>query len=52
MGPLPGIINDNEYIIVVGDYFTKWTEAYALKDYTVQNVAEVLIDFFMRNITG
>ena len=47
MGPLPKTINDNEYIMVVGDYFTKWTEAYALKDNTAQTVTEVLIEHFI-----
>ena len=47
MGPLPKTVNDNEYIMVVGDYFTKWTEAYALKDHTAQTVAEVLIEHFI-----
>ena len=43
MGPIPKIIH--EYIMVVGDYFTKWKEAYALKDHTTQTVADVLIKF-------
>lgn len=32
----------NEYIMVIGDYFTKWKEAFALQDHTAQTVAGVL----------
>ena len=47
MGPFPKTVNENEYIMVVGDYFTKWTKAYALKDHTAQTAAEVLIEHFI-----
>ena len=30
MGPLPVTKANNKYIVVVADYFTKWTEAFAL----------------------
>ena len=52
MGPLPKTVNDNEYIMVVGDYFTKWTEAYALKDHTAQTLADVLIEHFICRFRG
>ncbi len=35
--------NGNTYIMVVGDYFSKWTEAYAIPDHTAQTVADKLI---------
>ena len=40
----PGTITDNgnRYIMVVNDYFTKWSEAYAIKDHTAYTVADVL----------
>ena len=31
-GPFPETENWNRYILVVGDYFSKWTEAYAIPD--------------------
>ncbi|VDI82528.1 Hypothetical predicted protein [Mytilus galloprovincialis] len=43
MGPLPQTDNDNEYIMVIGDYFSKWKEAYALKNHTAQAVADKLV---------
>ena len=49
MGPLPETTDGFKYILVLGDYFTKWTEAYALKDHTAYTVAEHLIQrFFCR----
>ena len=29
-GPFPETQNGIQYILIVGDYFTKWTEAYAI----------------------
>ena len=45
----PGEIsqNGNRYIIVISDYFTKWTEAYAVKDHTAFTVAETLVTEFI-----
>ena len=44
MGPLPKSNSGNLYILVIGDYFTKWTESYALKDHTAQTIADVLVN--------
>ena len=30
LGPLPGSENGNSYILVGGDYFTRWIEAYPI----------------------
>ena len=35
------------YILVVCDYFTKYTEAYPLKDKTVRSVADALMDIWL-----
>ena len=44
MGPLPKTNDGNLYIIVVGDYFCKWTQAYPLKNHTAQTVADILVE--------
>ena len=44
MGPLPKSNSGNLNILVIGDYFTKWTESYALKDHTAQTIADVLVN--------
>lgn len=47
LGPLPKTENECEYIMVVSDYFTKWTEAYAIKNHTAYTVADVLVKEFI-----
>jgi len=45
----PGVITEqgNRYVLVIGDYFTKWTEAYAIPDHTAYTVAEVFVTQFV-----
>lgn len=39
----------NKFILVVGDYWIKWIEVYAISDYIVKIVVIVLVeDFFFR----
>ena len=47
LGPLPMTTRDNQYILVVGCYFSKWTEAYALPNHTAETVADVLMRQFI-----
>lgn len=47
VGPLPMTSNDNQYIMVIGDYFSKWKEAFALSDHTAQTVADKLVTEFI-----
>ena len=47
LGPLPQTESGNRFILVVSDYFTKWTEAYALPDHTAETVATHLIGNFI-----
>ena len=44
MGPLPTSNSGNMYILVIWDYFSKFTEAYALPDHTAQTVVSVLVE--------
>lgn len=49
LGGLQETENGNVCIIVVSDYFTKWAEAYAVKDHTALTVADKLCtEFFSR----
>lgn len=53
MGLLPVTVKGNQYIMVVGDFFSKWIEAYALPMHTVQIVADKLVaDFICRHFTA
>lgn len=40
LGPLTITRNGNEFIMVICDYFSKWTEAYAIHDHTAITVAD------------
>lgn len=44
VGPCP--ITDNEYIIVLSDYFSKWVEAYAVPNHTTLTVADKIVTVF------
>ena len=44
MGPLTKTNSGNKYIMVVGDYFTKWVEAYPLPNIEAKTVADKLIE--------
>ena len=47
MGPLPVTINGNKYIAVIGDYFSKWTEAYAMPNQEATTVANIVVEEFI-----
>ena len=47
MGPLPTTSRQNKYILVIGDYFTKWVEAFAMPDVLASTVARYFVDGFV-----
>ena len=46
LGPLPESSRKNLYVLVVTDYFTRWTEAYDLLNQEAEKVAHKLVDKF------
>ena len=44
VGPLPSTARGNRYILSVPDYFSKWAEAFALRNAEAKTVARVLVD--------
>ena len=49
LGPFPQSSSGNRYILLVGDYFTRWIEAYAIPEFSAKTVAEKLVhEFFSR----
>ena len=40
----------HKYILVVCDYFTKYTEAYPLADKTARSVTDALMDIWLPNV--
>ena len=52
-GPFKPSDQGNKYVLVVGDYFTNWTEAYALPDQEAKTVAlkNMLAKFVNQNLS-
>ena len=44
LGPLPESNNGNSYVLVVGDYYSKWMEALLVPNQEAPTVAEKLVD--------
>ena len=44
LGELPLTENNNRYILVVSDYFTKWTESYPIPNMEASTVAKVMVE--------
>ena len=47
LGPLPESDSGNNCIMIVGDYFTKWSEAYPLPNQRAETVALHLVNHFI-----
>ena len=47
LGPLPETSRKDEFILVVSDYFTKWTESYPIPNQETTTVAEKLVSKFI-----
>ena len=43
IGPLPTSKQNNKYILVIGDHFTRWMEAYPPPHQRVEMIAETLV---------
>ena len=47
LGPLPQSVRGSKYILVIGDYFTKWMEAFAIPNMEAVTVAEAFVFQFV-----
>ena len=47
IGPLLKTPRANRYVLVISDYFTKWTESYALAYETTTTIAEKVVSEFV-----
>ena len=47
LGPLPISNRGNDYILVIGDYFSRWMESYAINGQTAETVANTLVHEFV-----
>ena len=48
LGPLPVTHNGNQYVLVIGDYFSKWIEAYGIPNQQAETVADKFAEFVCR----
>jgi len=44
LGPFPVSSLGNRYLLVISDCFTKWVEAFPIKNFRSKTVAGILID--------
>ena len=43
LGPFPQSESGNRYVLLVGDYFTRWIEAYTIPEFSAITVAQKLV---------
>ncbi|KAL6421358.1 hypothetical protein ACFW04_014695 [Cataglyphis niger] len=44
VGPFPTSSSENKYLLVISNYFTKWVEAFPLKNVRTKTVAETFVN--------
>ncbi|KAK3102810.1 hypothetical protein FSP39_014067 [Pinctada imbricata] len=44
LGELPKTDSGNKYIVVISDYYTKWTESFAMPNMEARTVAKILVE--------
>ena len=49
-GPFPETDRRNRYVLVVGDYFTKYVQAYAIPDQEAATIADNIVDRFIASL--
>ena len=47
LGELPETEDGNKYILVIVDYYTKWTESYPIPTMEASTVAEIMVKEFI-----
>ena len=47
LAPLPVTLQGSKYILVISDYFTKWTECYVISNQEATTVADKLVNEFI-----
>ena len=52
LGPLPETERSNQYVLVIADYFTKWTEAFPMSNMEAHTVAELFVCNFVCRSSG
>ena len=43
VGPFPKSDQGNKYVLIISDYFTRWTEAYPIPNQEAVTIAETLV---------
>ena len=47
LGELPETENGNKYVLIMADYYTKWTESYPMPNMEAATVAEIIVKEFI-----
>ena len=44
LGPLPQTHDGNRFVLIVGDYFSKWTDAFTMPDIETSTIVDILVN--------